>query len=133
MESESHSHNPLRPMGAKPVAHPRDDEFAGGEHAHAPTAEEIAGWTGDRVTDETGHHVGKVEGVYDVEGRPEWLVVKHHRSHHLLAPVAGAIGGGGQVMLPFAADRIEAAPGVEPGAPASAELIEAARAYYGLG
>lgn len=132
MESESHSHDRLRSMSSKPVAHPRDDEFSGGEHAHPPTAEEIEGWIGDRVTDETGHHVGKVEAVCEVEGDPAWLVVRHHRSHHLLAPVAGAIAGGGQLMLPFAAELIEAAPGAEPGAAASPELLDSARAHYGL-
>ncbi|MCB0876213.1 MAG: hypothetical protein KDB46_08465 [Solirubrobacterales bacterium] len=136
MESESHSHEPLRTIGAAPVAHPRDDELErleDGPHAHAPTAAEVAGWKGDSVTDENGHHVGRVEAVCEIDGRAEWLVVRHHLSHHLLAPVAGAIGGGGRVMLPFEAARIGSAPGIEPGTQPSPELIESARAYYGNG
>ena len=112
---------------------PRDDEFAGDSHAHALTRDEVLAWVGFKVTDENGHSIGKVEDVYAVEGNPEWILVKHRRSHHFLAPLREAIGGNDQVFLPFAKETIESAPEVDHGAPASEEVIAAARSHYGLG
>ncbi len=133
MESESHGHTPKRRKDAAPVAHPRDDEFAGNAHAHPLTHEEVLAWVGFKVTDENGHAIGKVDDVYAVAGNPEWVLVRHHRSHHFLAPLGDAIAGNDQVFLPFAKETIESAPEVDPGAAASEEVIAAARAHYGLG
>jgi len=132
MESESHGHQPVRPKDAAPVPRPRDDEVSSSAHAHALTRDEVLAWVGFKVTDENGHAVGKVEDVYAVEGNPEWILVKHRRSHHFLAPLAEAIGGNDQVFLPFDKETIESAPEVEHGAPASEQVIAAARIHYGL-
>jgi len=133
MESESHSHDPIRRKDATPVPHAKDDELTGGAHAHVPTRDELLGWIGFKVTDENGHAIGKVEDVYAVGDRPEWLLVRHHRSHHFLTPIGQAIGGNGQVFLPFDRDVIESAPEVDPGAAASELVIAAAREHYGAG
>ncbi len=130
MESESHAHDPIRRKDAMPVPHPKDDELA--LSGDGPQHEDVAGWKGSRATDENGRHIGKVEAVVDVGGAPEWIVVKHH-SHHVLAPVAGAIGGGGGVFLPHEAEKIEAAPGIESHDDVSENAIRAARTYYGFG
>ncbi len=77
-----------------------------------------------------GKTVGKVEDVYAVEGHPEWLLIKHRRSHHFLAPIAEAIGGGDRVFLPYTAEVIETAPEVDPGAEANELVVAAAREHY---
>jgi hypothetical protein len=132
MESESHSHDPIRRKDSTPVAHAKDGG-PGGAHAHAPTRDELLAWVGFKVTDENGHSIGKVEDVYAVADEPAWLLVRHHLSHHFLAPIGQAIGGNSQVFLPFRKDVIESAPEVDPGAPASALVVAAAREHYGLG
>jgi ribosomal 30S subunit maturation factor RimM len=95
------------------------------------TREEVLAWVGFRVTDENGHSLGRVEDVYAV-GDPEWILVRHRRSHHFLAPLRDAIGGNDQVFLPFAKETIESAPEVDAGAPASEAVIAAALTHYGL-
>ena len=101
-------------------------------HAHAPTDEEITAWIGARVTDEFGQSVGKVVDVYRVEDRLEWMLIKHRRSHHLLAPVKDAVGDHKKLFLPYTADHIESAPEVEPGRPADEDTLAKASAHYGL-
>lgn len=133
MESESHSHDPIRRKDATPVAHAKDDEPSGGTHAHAPSPDELLSWIGFKVTDENGHVIGRVEDVYAAGETAEWLLVRHHRSHHFLAPVGQAIGGNGQVFLPFDKELVESAPEVDSGAPASEFVVAAAREHYGLG
>ena len=132
MESESHGHRPVRRKDAAPVPNPRDSEFRSDAHAHALTRDEVLAWVGFKVTDENGHVIGKVEDVYAVEGNPEWILVKHRRSHHFLAPLADAIGGNDQVFLPFSKETIESAPEVDHGEPASEFVIAEARRHYGL-
>jgi hypothetical protein len=100
--------------------------------AHAPTDEEITSWIGAPVTDEFGKSVGKVEDVYRVDGRLEWLLIKHRRSHHFLAPVRDAVGDRNKLFLPYTADQIESAPEVEPGRPADEDTLAAAAEHYGL-
>ncbi len=101
--------------------------------AHAPTDEEITGWIGHKATDEFGKAVGKVEDVYRVGEKLEWLLIRHRRSHHFLAPVRNAVGGEGTVFLPYTAEKIESAPEVKPGSTAEEEILAAAAAHYGLG
>jgi sporulation protein YlmC with PRC-barrel domain len=100
--------------------------------AHAPTDEEITSWIGAPVTDEFGKSVGKVEDVYLVDGRLEWLLIKHRRSHHFLAPVKDAVGDHQKLFLPYTAEHIESAPETEPGEPAGEDTLAAAQAHYGL-
>lgn len=101
-------------------------------HAHAPTDEEIKTWIGAPVTDVFGKSVGKVVDVYDGGDRIEWLLIKHRRSHHFLAPVKDAVGDHNKLFLPYAADHIEAAPEVDPGHAASEQTLAAAAEHYGL-
>jgi hypothetical protein len=132
MESETHSHVPVRRKDAAPVPDVKDVEHGGGQHAHALTRDEVLAWIGFKAVDENGHAVGKIEDVYAVDDRPEWVLVKHHRSHHFLAPIADAIGGGDQVFLPYDKEKIESAPEVDPGLSASEAVIAVAREHYGL-
>ncbi|MCO5326327.1 MAG: hypothetical protein M9964_04620 [Solirubrobacterales bacterium] len=134
VESESHGHIPVRRKDASPVRHPQSDEtpeVPGIERlSHEPTVDEVVSWVGWNATDEMGKTVGKVEDVYAVEGHPEWLLIKHRRSHHFLAPIAEAIGGGDRVFLPYTAEVIETAPEVDPGAEANELVVAAAREHY---
>jgi len=134
MESESHGHIPVRPKDAAPVRQPQSDEtpdVPGIERlSHEPTVDEVVSWVGWSATDEMGKAIGKVEDVYAVEGHPEWLLIKHKRNHHFLAPLDEAIGGGDQVFLPYARDVIESAPEVDPGAEANEMVVAAAREHY---
>lgn len=100
--------------------------------AHAPTDDEIKAWIGSRATDEFGKSVGKVEDVYKVGDSIEWLLIRHRRSHHFLAPVRDAVGTQGSVFLPYTADVIESAPGVQPGRMAEEETLATAAEHYGL-
>lgn len=134
MESESHGHTPVRRKDAPPVRQPQSEEtpeVPGIERlSHEPTVDEVVSWVGWNAVDEMGKSVGKVEDVYAVEGHPEWLLIKHKRSHHFLAPLDEAIGGGDQVFLPYAREVIEAAPEVDPGAEANELVVSAAREHY---
>jgi len=135
MESESHGHYPVRPLDAvpKPI---RDEDAEIREAAdppdftHEPTVDEAAAWVGWKAIDEQGRSVGKVEDVYSVEGHPEWLLIKHRRSHHFLAPLGDAIAGGDQVFLPYDHETIESAPEVDPGTPANEMILARAHEHY---
>lgn len=66
MESESHGHDPVRPLDAAPVRQPINEEAApevpGIQRlSHEPTTEEVVSWVGFKATDEMGRSVGKVE------------------------------------------------------------------------
>ena len=98
--------------------------------SHAPTEEEITSWIGNKATDEFGKAVGKVEDVYRVGESLEWLLIRHRRSHHFLAPVKNAVGGDGTVFLPYTAEMIESAPEVQPGRTAEEEILAAAAEHY---
>jgi hypothetical protein len=102
-------------------------------HAHAPTDDEITAWIGAPVTDEFGKSVGKVEDVYRVGDRLEWLLIKHGRSQHLLAPVKDAVGDRNKLFLPYTSDHIESAQKVVPGRPADEDTLATAAEHYGLG
>lgn len=137
MESESHGHEPVRPLDAPPKRHPDDDVadphaalFKTRRFSHEPTADEAASWVGWKATDELGRSIGKVEDVYAVGDEPKWLLIRHRRSHHFLAPLGDAIGGGDQVFLPYDHETIETAPEVDPGTPASDAVLAAAREHY---
>lgn len=134
VESESHGHFPVRRKDAAPVRHPQSEEtpeVPGIERlSHEPTVDEVVSWVGWNATDEMGKTVGKVEDVYAVEGQPRWLLIKHKRSHHFLAPLEEAIGGGDRVFLPYTHEVIETAPEVDPGAEANEIVLTAARAHY---
>jgi hypothetical protein len=99
--------------------------------SQAPSEETILSWIGARATDGQGTPVGKVEDVYRVEGRPEWLLIRHHRAH-VVAPVRNAVGSAGTVFLPYAHELIEHAPHAEPREPLSPEVVEAAILHYAL-
>ncbi len=136
MESESHGHDPVRPLDAAPVRQPINEDAAvevpGAERlSHEPTVEEVISWVGFKATDEMGRSVGRVEDVYAVDGNPEWLLIKHRRSHHFLAPLAEAVGGGDQVFLPYDRETIESAPEVDPGEAANGAVLAAARGHVG--
>ncbi len=100
--------------------------------AHAPTDAEITEWIGSRATDEFGKSVGRIEDVYRVGEKLQWLLVRHRRSHHFLAPVRDAVGSGGSVFLPYTAEVIETAPEVVPGEEASEAVLKAATDHYGI-
>lgn len=137
MESESHGHYPVRELDAVPKRHP-DDDVAVPEVArlrprrfsHEPTVEEASAWVGWKATDEFGRSIGKVEDVYEIEGQPLWLLIRHKRSHHFLAPLEDAIAGGDQVFLPYDHETIGSAPEVDPGQPANEIVLAAARQHY---
>ena len=82
---------------------------------------------GRRVSDAFGKTVGRVEGTI----QPDWMIIRHGRNHHLLAPVAEAVVGGEAVFLPFPTEAIEAAPEVDPGEPIPATALRAANEHYG--
>lgn len=101
-------------------------------HAHAPTDEEITSWIGAPVSDELGKSVGKIEDVFRVNGKLEWLLIRHRRSHHFLAPVKDAVGDPHKVVLLHEFDHIESAPETKPGETADEDTIAAAKAHYGM-
>lgn len=98
--------------------------------AQAPTEGEIRSWIGNKATDEFGRGVGKVEEVYREGEELRWLLIRHRRSHHFLAPVANAVGSGGMVWLAYTQDVIESAPQVQPGSRPSDEALAAAAKHY---
>ena len=98
--------------------------------SHPPTEAEITAWIGHKAVDEFGKAVGKIEDVYRVGDKLEWLLVRHRRSHHFLAPVKNAVGGDGTVFLPYEHEVIESAPEVQPGSTADEATLAAAAAHY---
>lgn len=98
----------------------------------ARTREEVLSWVGNRVSDELGRSVGKVEDVLSLGGSIEWLLIRHRRAHHLLAPIVGAAANGRTVFLPYTLETIAGAPEVDPGRTADPETLARARAHYGL-
>lgn len=134
MESESHGHILVRRKDAAPVRQPQSEaapSVPGIERrSHRPTADEVLTWVGWSATDEMGRSVGKVEDVYAVDGDPEWLLIKHRRNHHFLAPLEQAIGGGDRVFLPYSHEVLGSAPEIDPGSVADELVVAAALEHY---
>ena len=78
------------------------------------TTYQAVSWLGQRVTDDGGNPVGKLEGVYvDRRGnKPVWFVVATGAfgSRSVLVPVRGAIAANGVVMLAVSRGAVRTAP-----------------------
>lgn len=100
-----------------------------------PGAEVIRGWTGHRLDEITGGHVGRLEGYFiDVlSGEPEWLIARMGRfGHYTLVPGRDAVEGVGHVWVPYTRDLIRRAPRVDPNEPLAASTERELLAHYGI-
>jgi hypothetical protein len=101
-----------------------------------PTLEEVLAWTGHKLDEITGAHVGRVEGAYvDAEsGAAEWLLARMGRfGHHCLVPARDAVAAVGHVWVPYGRDQIRRAPKIEPRTPLTAAGEAELLAHYGIG
>jgi len=83
-----------------------------------PSVDEVRGWIGDRLDEIGGAGVGKIEGIYlDADsGEPQWLLAKMGRfGRHALVPTRDAVGGVGEVWVPYDREMLKGAPRIEPG------------------
>ena len=108
------------------------------EHADSaarPAADALRGWTGHRLDELAGGHVGRLEGCFidESSGEPEWLLARMGRfGHYTLVPARDAVEGVGHVWVPYTRELIRKAPKVDPNqsllAAAERRLLE----HYGL-
>src|SRR5262245_57712129 len=98
-----------------------------------PGAAEVRTWIGARLDEIGGAGVGKIEGMYvDAEsGEPEWLLTKMGRfGRHALVPAGDAVGGVGEVWVPYDRDFLRGAPKVDAGDELDVDRESELSAYY---
>lgn len=111
-------------------------ERAADAEATQPTAEELAGWAGNKLDEMGGASVGKVEGLYvdDASGKPEWLLARMGRfGHYTLVPARDAVCANGRVWVPFGRDVIRRAPRVQAGESLTRDAEQALLDHFGIG
>ena len=92
-------------------------------------------WTGHRLDEISGGHVGRVEGCFvgESSGEPEWLLARMGRfGHYTLVPARDAVEGVGHVWVPYTRDQIRRAPKVDPNGPLTAGAERALLEHYGI-
>ncbi|HEY8000605.1 MAG TPA: hypothetical protein VID76_01635 [Solirubrobacterales bacterium] len=107
----------------------------GSELIAGPGADSVRAWTGHRLDEISGGHVGRVEGFFvDESGaEPEWLLARMGRfGHYALVPCRDAVEGVGHVWVPYTRDEIRAAPRVDPNAPLTAGAERSLLDHYGI-
>jgi hypothetical protein len=103
------------------------------EGATPVTLDEARAWSGHRLDEISGSHVGKIEGVMvDAETeRPEWLLARMGRfGHHTVVPARDAVEGVGHVWVPYTRDQIRRAPKTELGSSLNRETERELLAHY---
>jgi uncharacterized protein (TIGR02271 family) len=97
---------------------------------------QLAGWVGHTLVDDSGGRIGKIADLYmdEATGKPEWIAVNTGRlsSHISFVPLAGATASGDDLRVPYSVDQVKDAPDAEPDGRLSQE--EEARLYrhYGM-
>jgi uncharacterized protein (TIGR02271 family) len=81
------------------------------------TQDDVYGWIGNTVVDQSGNKVGKVSQVYldEQTGQPEWLAINTglFKSNSSFVPLSGARRDGDQLVVAYDKDMIKGAPQVE--------------------
>ena len=98
-----------------------------------PSVEEVRSWIGARLDEIGGAGVGKIEGVYldERSGEPEWLLARMGRfGRHALVPTRDAVGGVGEVWVPYERETLRGAPRIEPGEELNLERETELCAYF---
>ena len=97
---------------------------------------ELAGWIGRTLVDDSGDKIGKIVDLYadEATGQPEWIAVNTGRlgSNINFVPLAGATQSGGDLRVPYTNDQVTDAPNATPDGQLSQD--EEARLYrhYGM-
>jgi uncharacterized protein (TIGR02271 family) len=97
---------------------------------------ELAGWIGRTLVDDSGDRIGKIVDLYTDEatGQPEWIAVNTGRvgSNINFVPLAGAVPRGDDLRVPYSNDQVKDAPDATPDGQLSQD--EEARLYghYGM-
>ncbi len=92
-------------------------------------------WTGHRLDEISGGHVGRVEGCFvgEASGEPEWLLARMGRfGHYTLVPARDAVEGVGHVWVPYTRDQIRRAPKVDPNGPLTTGAERGLLEHYGI-
>jgi sporulation protein YlmC with PRC-barrel domain len=95
----------------------------------------VLAWRGKTVRDRDGEKVGTLGDVY-LEGetdRPAYAGIKTglFRRNESIVPLEGAHEQDGDVVVPYAGERIQAAPNVDPDVALTDEQEDALREHYG--
>jgi uncharacterized protein (TIGR02271 family) len=97
---------------------------------------ELAGWIGRTLVDDSGDKIGKIVDLYadEATGQPEWIAVNTGRlgSNINFVPLAGATQSGDDLRVPYTNDQVTDAPNASPDGQLSQD--EEARLYrhYGM-
>jgi uncharacterized protein (TIGR02271 family) len=97
---------------------------------------ELAGWIGHTLVDDSGNRIGKIVDLYTDEAtdQPEWIAVNIGRlgSNINFVPLAGATPSGDDLRVPYTNDQVKGAPTATPDGQLS--QAEEARLYrhYGM-
>jgi sporulation protein YlmC with PRC-barrel domain len=77
---------------------------------------EYSDWPGRAVLDANGERLGEVREIYldDATDRPEWVLIERSGSEPRFVPLADARVEDQSIRVAMAAERIEAAPALEP-------------------
>ncbi|HEX6425278.1 MAG TPA: PRC and DUF2382 domain-containing protein [Acidimicrobiales bacterium] len=96
---------------------------------------ELAGWIGHTLVDQSGDKIGKIVDLYadEATGQPEWIAVNTGRfgSKVNFVPLAGAERAGDDLRVPYAVDQVKDAPKTDPDGQLSQE--DEARLYGHFG
>jgi uncharacterized protein YrrD len=101
-----------------------------------PDLAEARSWIGNRVTDQHGSGVGRLEDIWvDAHsGDPAWLLIREGRfgSRHKLVPFDSAVETGGKVWVPHERSTIRQAPEIGSEQVLTTELGQQLRHHYGI-
>ncbi len=98
-------------------------------------ADAVRGWTGHRLDELAGGHVGRLEGCFvdESSGEAEWLLARMGRfGHYTLVPARDAVEGVGHVWVPYTRDLIRKAPRADPNEPLLAGAERKLLEHYGI-
>lgn len=92
---------------------------------------------GAQVCNDLGESLGTVSGLYvdDLSATPTWAAVRSglFGRHHSLIPLAQALWADGQLLVPYTADELAAAPRSDPDEPLLPEQERRLFEHYNVG
>lgn len=100
-----------------------------------PGSDGARSWTGHRLDEISGRHVGRVDGCFVAEssGEPEWVLARMGRfGHYTLLPARDAVEGAGHVWVPYTRDQIRRAPKIDPNTPLTLADERRLLEHYGV-
>jgi hypothetical protein len=98
--------------------------------------EDVSNLPGKKISDQAENPVGEVKQIYATDGYPMWVAVELSsgiaKQRTVFIPLARIKNEGGELRVPYSAQRLGEAPEVDDSGGISAECDRELRDYYGI-